>query len=31
MSLKFNYINSHLDFLPANLGAFFDERSEKIH
>jgi hypothetical protein len=31
MLLKFNFLHSHLDFLPEKLGAFSDERGESFH
>jgi len=31
MSLKIHFLESHLDFLPANLGEVCDERGERFH
>ena len=31
MSLKIHFLDSHLDFFPANLGAVSDEHGEKFH
>jgi hypothetical protein len=31
MSLKVHFSNSHLDFLPLNLGTVSDEHGEKFH
>jgi hypothetical protein len=31
MSLKVNFLSSHLDFFPENLGAVIDEHGERFH
>ena len=31
MSLKIHFLDSHLDFLPPNLGAVSDENGEPFH
>ena len=31
LSLKFHFLNSHLDFFPKNLGAVSDEQGERFH
>lgn len=31
MSLKIHFLADHLDFFPANLGAFSDEHGERFH
>jgi hypothetical protein len=31
MSLKINFLNSHLDFSPENLGAVSEEQGERFH
>jgi hypothetical protein len=31
MSLKIHFLDSHLDFFPANLSAVSDEHREKFH
>jgi len=31
MSLKIHFLDSHLDFFPANLGAVSDEHGERFH
>ena len=31
MSLKINFLHSHLDFFPANLGFVSDEQGERFH
>jgi hypothetical protein len=31
MSLKMSFLDSHLDFLPENLGAVSDEHRERFH
>jgi len=31
MSLKIQFLESHLDFLPENVGEVSDERGEKVH
>ena len=31
MSLKMNFVHSHLDFFPENLGAVSDEQGERFH
>ena len=31
MSLKVSFLDSHLDFLPENLGAVSDEHGERFH
>ena len=31
MSVKVQFLHSHLDFFPSNLGAVSEEQGEKIH
>jgi hypothetical protein len=31
LSLKIDFLHSHLDFLPQNLGAISDEHGERFH
>ena len=31
MSLKINFVDSHLDLLPENLGSVSDEHGERFH
>lgn len=31
MSVKIHFLNSHLDYFPANLGAFSEEQGERFH
>ena len=31
MSLKIHFLESHLDFLPENLGEVSDEHGERFH
>ena len=31
MSIKIHFLDSHLDFFPANLGAVSDEHGERFH
>ena len=31
MSLKINFLDSHLDFFPENLGVVSDEHGERFH
>ncbi|GBN80326.1 hypothetical protein AVEN_27723-1 [Araneus ventricosus] len=31
MSLKFHFLNSHLDYFPENLGAISEEHGERFH
>jgi hypothetical protein len=31
MSLKIHFLNSHLDFIPENLGAVSEEQGERFH
>ncbi|CAH1114358.1 unnamed protein product [Psylliodes chrysocephalus] len=31
MSLKINFLHSHLDFFPENLGEVSDEHGERFH
>ena len=31
MSLKLHFLNSHIDFFPANLGSVSDEAGERFH
>jgi len=31
MSLKVHFLDSHLDFIPENLGAVSDEQADQFH